>query len=74
MAAEETKKTDGRSAGNNKSGVGAKPKKASEKKKPVQTYITQQQIDDIGGLEKAREVANQALTFEAYKAKNSANG
>lgn len=56
------KKIDRRTLSENKIGkVGAKKKKEKDKVKPVTTYIKSEHIDNIGGIEVAKEVAKKAI-------------
>lgn len=41
--------------------AGAKKKPVKEKKTAVQLYVTGQQIEDVGGIDKAREIAKAAI-------------
>lgn len=46
-----------------KSRVGAKKKNSEDKSQPVQFYITGKQIENVGGIDKAREIAKAAIIY-----------
>ena len=57
-----TTRIDRRTLSENKIGiVGAKKKADRDKKNPVQVYVRQWLIDELGGIEAARELAIKAL-------------
>jgi hypothetical protein len=58
----ESKVIDRRTLSDNKIGiVGAKKKADTERVIPVLVYIKQGHVNDIGGVEKAREIAKNAI-------------
>lgn len=51
--------------------AGAKKKDPSQKKLPVQVYVTGEQIENAGGLETAREIAKSAIIYNGLLSKDT---
>lgn len=64
-------KIDGRKLSENKVGkVGAKKKGESQKATAVIFYVKGHEIESVGGLEEARDIAKKAVETAAKKGKN----
>lgn len=71
MEAQEPIKIDGRTLSKNKVGkVGAKKKDSSDKAAAVIFYVKGHEVDSVGGLKKAREIARKSVESAAKKGKN----
>ncbi len=69
MEAQETR-IDGRKLSANKIGrVGAKKKSDADKATPVLFYVKGHEVDSVGSLEEAREIAKKAVESAAKKSK-----